>query len=227
MVHDALADVSAKAFWIARGGYGATRIAPLIQTSAIGGRPIIGFSDATVLHAVWSNAGVPSVHGPNITTIPMWSDEAIGALFAMLFEGEGVELIGDVWVEGPVVEGPLVGGNLTVLAAMCGTPLLPRVEGSVVLLEDVGELPYRLDRCLTQLSSAGFFSGAKAVVVGQLTRCERDGRDYSAREVVTDCLRPLGIPVLGGLPIGHEPSSWAVGHGICTRVKGDRLVQGR
>src|SRR5690606_207496 len=100
-----------------------------------------------------------------------------------------------------------VGGNLAVLAAMAGTPYWPSAEGRIVLLEDVGERPYRLDRMLTQVVQAGLFRGARGVVVGQLTSCDEPGDNgLSGLTVVMEILSELGVPVLSELALGHEPS---------------------
>jgi len=98
-----------------------------------------------------------------------------------------------------------------VLAAMAGTGHLPSFTGGIVLIEDIGEKPYRLDRSLTQLTLAGAFNGVRGFVIGQLTDCvEEPGKPeshYAALDVVADVLGPLGQPIIGELPIGHEASS--------------------
>ncbi len=232
-LEEALADGDAKAIWVARGGYGAARVLPGLRERVARCRPrwLVGFSDATALHAAWAQAGFASVHGANVTTLPTWSEEARAELFALLFAPTNQSFVGGS-VAGPArdVEGPLVGGNLTVLASMAGTGYIPSWRDGVVLLEDVGEKPYRLDRSLTQLVQAGAFVGARGIVIGQLTSCEEPANDrgelppYSAREAVVAALGLLGLPVLTGLPLGHEPGSRAVVLGAHARLDAARAT---
>ena len=209
----ALADRTARGIWMARGGYGATRLLSKLDLTAITRAPkwFIGFSDATALHALWARAGVASLHGANVTTLGTWTEGARAELFGVLAGERAPHLAGRTLKIGPTVRGPLLGGNITVLAAMAGTGQLPSFAGSIVLLEDVGERPYRLDRSLTQLVTAGAFQGVRGFVLGQLTDCvEAPGKpesDYTAVEAVVEVLGPLGHPIVGELPIGHEPLS--------------------
>jgi muramoyltetrapeptide carboxypeptidase len=221
----ALDDPTAGALWVARGGYGAARLLPHLDRRAVhrAGKWLVGFSDVTALHAAWSTAGVASLHGANITTLDSWSQPARDELLQTLMQGPGDDAeqsptrrFAGVGLHGhTVATGPLLGGNLTVLASLAGTGALPPMGGCVVLLEDVGERPYRLDRSLTQLVQAGTFDGVAAFAVGQLSRCWSAGGedDEEALEVVLSVLAPLAVPVVGRLPIGHEPSSRAAALG--------------
>jgi muramoyltetrapeptide carboxypeptidase len=106
------------------------------------------------------------------------------------------------------VTGPLLGGTLTILAHLAGTPYAPRLDGAILLLEDVGEKPYRIDRYLTQLALAGSLSGVAGVALGRFTSCDDDG--VLAADVVREAVLALGVPVVEGLPIGHEDANFAV-----------------
>lgn len=208
----ALADPEAKALWIARGGYGAARLLPAIAPERVSALPrwLVGFSDATVLHALWARAGLVSLHGPNVTTLPAWSDEARSELFELLAAPAERTYAGRTLRDGPPARGRLLGGNLTVLASLAGTGALPSFEGAILLLEDVDERPYRLDRSLTQLRLAGSLRGIRAVVIGQLTGCEAPQSDIGAHDVLVDALAGLDVPIVSDLPFGHEPSARAV-----------------
>jgi muramoyltetrapeptide carboxypeptidase len=208
----ALEDETTRAIWTARGGYGATRLLPGLDPEKVRtfGKWLIGFSDATALHALWARAGLTSVHGANVTTMADWSAGARAELFAILFEGRAPALEGRGSQGDRAVSGPLLGGNLTVLAAMAGTGQLPSLKGAVVLLEDVGERPYRLDRGLTQLRQTGVLDGAAGYVIGQLSGCVEPGDaqvGYDALEVVVGELLQDGVPILTGVEVGHESSS--------------------
>jgi muramoyltetrapeptide carboxypeptidase len=208
----ALADSRSRAVWAVRGGFGATRIISTLELAAFREAPkwFVGFSDATAVHAACARAGIASLHGPNVTTLPTWTADARRETFELLGGSPVVRYAGTSLVTGARAMGPLLGGNLTVLAAMTGTSAMPSFDGAIVLLEDVGERPYRLDRCLTQLLHAGTLARARGVVVGQLTGCEEPGGGWTPLEVVGDRLATLGVPVLAGLPFGHEPSARSV-----------------
>jgi muramoyltetrapeptide carboxypeptidase len=208
----ALGESDTRVLWVARGGYGATRLLPRLPVDAVrrADKWLVGFSDTTALHMLWARAGLASLHGANVTTLAQWSEGARDELMAWLTSPAPRLFKGRIVHRGELVSGRLLGGNLTVLAAMAGTGLLPPLRGAIVLLEDVGERPYRLDRVLTQLVQAGALDGIVGVVVGQLTDCAEPNADYTALDVLTDVLAPLGVPVLAELPIGHEPSSRAV-----------------
>ena len=214
---EAVGDPSARAIWAARGGYGCARLLDGLAAS-LRTRParwLIGFSDITALHCAWAQAGIASLHGANVTTLGGWSVAARDELFALLFSGGAAEHAGRAVAPAASARGVLLGGNLTVLASLAGSGFIPSWRGAVVLLEDVGEKPYRLDRSLTQLRLAGAFAGVSGVAVGQLSDCEEPAKDgcgpaFSAREVVTSVLGELGVPLLDSVPVGHDASSRAV-----------------
>ena len=123
---------------------------------------------------------------------------SLAGLRAALFEGGGpVRVEGTAALVPGRARGPLTGGNLTLLAALCGTPYALRAEGRIVLLEDIREQPYRIDRMLTQLLQAGCLAGAAGVALGSWVECG------DALPVLAERLAPLGVPVIAGLPIGH------------------------
>lgn len=239
----ALAEPGVRALWTARGGYGATRIVHALEPAQVraSGRTLVGFSDATALHALWSRAGLCSVHGANVTTLAAWSEAARVELFELLFEGDPHVHEGRAVMPGPRVEGRLWGGNLTVLASMAGTGGLPPPAGTILFVEDVGEKPYRLDRALTQLRRAGALEGVRGIVVGQLTDCdekpapvlevvdgERPRPRATALEALVLALRGLELPVLAGLALGHEASARAVlvgGHAVLDPERGTLTVR--
>ena len=196
----ALRDSSARAIVLARGGYGLLRIASKIPLGEIS-KPVVGYSDTTVLHELWWRAKVPSVHGPMCTQLG--EDASAVARLRSLLVGalpEPLEWKPRTVREGKA-EGPLRGGNLAVLASLCGTPLQPSFRGALVLLEDLNEPPYRLDRLLTQLLMTGAFVGVKGFVIGDLTS---PGEDPAGRtEVVAERLLSLQVPLVFEGPFGH------------------------
>jgi muramoyltetrapeptide carboxypeptidase len=213
-LNEALQDSSARAIWTARGGYGATRILPSVSSRDIesAGKWLIGFSDATALHSAWLRANVASLHGANVTTLSTWSEQARDELFAWLSGTRSSAVYRGRCINGEgLASGPVFGGNLTVIAALIGTEFMPSLSGAVVLLEDIGERPYRLDRTLTQMVQSGAFAGVVGFAIGQLTDCGPtlpNGED--ALDIVQSVLAPLGVPIVADLPIGHEATSRAL-----------------
>lgn len=205
IVLEALSDPAAKAIWSVRGGYGATRIASRLREAFAQSPPkwIVGFSDVTVLHAFVTANGCASLYGANITTLPQWEKPWREELFSWL-RGRKIraEFRGRVHRGEGRVSGRLVGGNLTVLAALAGTGVLPSLEGRVLMLEDVAEPPYRLDRVFTQLREAGVLRGVVGIALGQFTRCDAgSSSECGAVDVIADS---TALPVLSQLPFGHD-----------------------
>lgn len=229
----AFRDEELRAVWIARGGYGATRIAERVDWRALGAdpKPLIGFSDATaLLQAAWRHLRLVTVHGPfasaipDPATAPRPAEHLRRLLLGRLAPGPlPVESGGPTTISGGAAEGPLLGGNLAVLSAMVGTPQQPDLEEAVVLLEDINEAPYRIDRMLTQLRGAGCLAGIAGVALGAFTGCQPPDNRPSATvdEVLSERLGDLGVPVLAGLPFGHRPDQLALPHGARVRLDAD------
>ena len=214
----------ARAIILARGGYGALRFATQLATDAVAkaGKPVIGYSDATVLHELWWRAGTPSIHGPMCTQLGEEAS-ALERLWRLLTGAEPGPL---EWQPrtgvGGRAEGTLRGGNLATLASLCGTPLQPRFDGALVLLEDLNEPPYRLDRLLTQLALSGAFEGARGFVIGDLTAPGEPGE--GREETVTGRLAPLGVPLVFGAPFGHAGCNQPVAFGTRHALDADRGI---
>ncbi|MET8093747.1 LD-carboxypeptidase [Micromonospora sp. NPDC005220] len=215
----AFADPDVRGVICTRGGYGAQRIVDAIDMAAVRRDPkvVAGFSDITALQfALWRGARLAGVHGPGAA----WRDErtplrSAESLHAALMTTEPVSITADPTEETFAVRvpgratGTLLGGNLCMIAASIGTPDLPDLTGAVLLIEDVQEPPYKVDRMLTHLRRAGALDGLAGVAVGQFTDCG-DGWDTTIVDVLTELLGDLGVPVLGGLPIGHGPNQLTV-----------------
>ncbi len=216
---EAVADPEARAIFAARGGYGLMRILPRIDPSPLLARPkvLVGFSDVTALHAVLNRAGLATVHGPVLTQLGRAPSAAVDHLAALLTRAPapapagapapGAGLAGGAAIRAGRAEGALLGGSLTLLAHLCGTPFLPDLRGAILALEDVDERPYRLDRYLTQLRLAGALDGLAGVVLGQFTSCDSQGVD--GLEVVRELVAELGVPAAEGFAFGHEDGTLA------------------
>ncbi len=214
---DALLDDPAVSGLIAaRGGYGVTRLLPHLDWSrfARAQKPIVGFSDLTALHlGLHHHLGLQSIHGPVVTQFADLGQDALDSLALALQNAPQIYA-----ADGPVVaagraQGPLVGGCLSLVAALVGTPLLDWPTPPILALEDIGEAPYRIDRMLTQLRAAHLFKRVAGVVLGDFIRCEPKPGEPTALQVLTERLGDLGIPVLAGLPFGHGTRNLAWIHG--------------
>lgn len=218
----ALHDDRVAAVWAARGGHGATRLLRDVVDRVRGTKPLIGFSDITALHAALYCAGWPHlVHAPVIHSLPQTDDASLEALSALLRGQAPGPMVGRVVVEGQA-NAPVVGGNLCVFAALCGTPWQVDAAGCVLLLEDVGEPAYRVDRALQQLRNAGVFDGVAAVGFGQFVGCDaRD--DRSLDDIVAEHTAHLGVPVIVDLPFGHGPENHPFVWGRPAHLFGGRI----
>jgi muramoyltetrapeptide carboxypeptidase len=217
----ALADDGIRGVFAARGGYGAIRLLPKLHVAGLTPKPVVGFSDLTAVHLPLQAAGWVSVHGPVVTQLGRQPDEVVRRLFGLLESAEPpAPLLGVPLVPG-VAEGPLIGGNLSVVTRLLGTPYLPSLDGAVLLLEDVTERPYRLDRMWTHLALAGVFDRVRGIALGEFTDCEEPGADYASRDVLADLARETGLPCLGGLAIGHGAVNQPVALGAWVRLDAD------
>ena len=224
----ALRDPEARAVIMGRGGYGLLRILAAIDPGLLrrAAKPIVGFSDGTLLLAQAARAGLASIHGPVVTQLGRLGPEDHDALFAALEQPEGRRLCSglDALVPGHA-KGPLLGGNLEVFSRMLGTPYLPDLRGAILFFEDVGERPYRLDRLLTQLELAGVFQAAAGVVAGEFIGCDEPASSKLesplASEVLRERLGRLRIPVVLGAPAGHGRRNRALPYGTCVELDAD------
>lgn len=222
----ALADPDIKAVFCARGGYGAMRLLPRLaqwaEKNAIGAKPLVGFSDITALHQWLLSNGIASIHAPVLTQLGRVPADHPVRLFSLLeSSAPAAPLVGTGTYVGGTVEGPLFGGNLSVFTRLLGTPFMPDLEGGVLLLEDLSEQPYRLDRMWTHLELAGVFRKVRGIVLGQFLGCEpRDG-GYTAADVLRDLAVAAGVPCATGFPIGHGDVNEPLALGVRVRLEAD------
>ncbi|MES2157559.1 MAG: LD-carboxypeptidase [Pseudomonadota bacterium] len=238
-VNAMFADRQVKAIFAVRGGWGCARILPFLDFATIRANPklLVGFSDITALHLAFAaKAGFTTIHGPN--TASSWGKFSWDAFRAVAFDGATPTFASPVGVEDRLVQrtgrirtfgpgkatGRLIGGNLTVLAALMGTPWLPDFTGAILFVEDIGEQPYRIDRMLTQLALAGVLGKLAGVMFGQCTDCGPSGASYGGftlSEVLQQHLAPLGIPAFQGAPFGHVANQISLPVGIRAEMDAD------
>ena len=219
-INAAFADRDVKAVVCVRGGSGAARLLPLLDYDVIRANPkvLLGYSDITALHsAIQARTGLVTFHGPNGTG--SWNSFNADQFRRLFFDGElmqyrnvadtGDELVQrrnrTVTITGGTARGELVGGNLTVLTALAGSPYMPDFKGRILFLEDVEEAPYRVDRMLATLKLMGALDQIAGFIFGECTDCN-PGDGYGSLalpEILDDYIRPLGIPAYRGAMIGH------------------------
>ncbi len=223
-LHAMFADPNVQAVWCARGGYGCGRLLPLLDLGLIRQHPklLIGYSDVTaLLNFISRYTGLVTYHGPVASSkLTPYSTER---LLDAVMEGRELrtidraeESVASYVIHPGQAEGPLWGGNLSLLAAAAGTPYAPPVKGSLLFIEDIGEKPYRIDRMLTQLRQAWKLQQAAGILLGTFADCEADPEDRSLtlRETLTDRLGDLGVPVAYGFSIGHIAAQCTLPVGI-------------
>lgn len=221
----------ASAIWAIRGGYGTLRTLEHVDLTPLRDRPrpFIGFSDNTAVHMALLRLGVVSFHGPHagFEHFPPTTEAAFRAVL-MQSRPAGALPLPDgarpVALRRGAAEGRLVGGNLSLLAAVAGTPYQPDVEGAILFLEDLAEPLYKIDRMLMQLRLAGTLDGVAGVLLGEFTDMpDAEGEDGgpSLHDLLAELLVPLGVPVLAGLPFGHGVENWTLPQGVRAGLDAD------
>lgn len=213
-----------------RGGYGATRLLEHLHYDALRERlagtdtVLVGHSDFTAIQlALHAKCGLVTFGGPMFD--PDFDAEVPSALTLPHFwhtvraaQGHaGWDSSGDHDLD---AEGPLWGGNLAMLCSLLGTPYFPRIDAGILFVEDVGEAPYRVERMLYQLQLAGVLDRQRALLLGDFSRCRPSGYDggYDLPDAFAQLRALTRVPVLGGLPMGHEPAKFTLPFGAPARL---------
>lgn len=224
-LRDALTDTSIDVVWALRGGYGTMRtLAELRQLPLHPAKPYIGFSDNTAIHLALLRSGVVSFHGPHAGgEFPEFTE---AAMRRVLFDAATGPLPMDdvedaVTIRGGSAEGQLIGGNLSLVSSLVGTPWQPELSGRLLFIEEVGESFYRIDRMFTHLRLAGLLEGVAGVVLGRFADCEGDEPGRTIEDLFGELLGPLGVPVASGFPFGHVPHNWTLPLGVRARLDAD------
>jgi len=238
-INEMFDDRSVSALLAVRGGWGCNRILPLIDYALIREHPkiLIGYSDITsLLVAIYARSGVVTFHGP--VGISTWNQFSVDYMKRILFNGEQVQMSnpaapGDVLARTKdrvetltrgTARGRLVGGNLSVLAAMVGSDYLPDWKGTILFVEETDEQIYRVDRMLTQLKLAGILERISGFVFGKCTNCG-PGEGYGSltmEEILQDHIVPLKIPAWYGAMIGHIENKFTVPVGCEVEIDAEK-----
>lgn len=202
----------------ARGGYGSVSLLDHLDFSEIAKHPkiFVGYSDLTpLLGALRERSALVCFHGPVLTGLVAKNDEESRERMLEILAGQTMRpLSGGRCINPGQAVGELTGGNLALLAATVGTPYQVETRGRIVLIEDVGERPYRLDRMLLQLRMSGFFDGAAGIAAGDFVGCGKPGYDRPVEDILKERLGDLPIPIGYNLPFGHGVTTGTLPLGV-------------
>lgn len=238
-LHAAFADKDVKAVWCVRGGGGSPRLLPSLDFDLIRKNPkvFIGFSDITALHiAISQRTGLVTFHGPVGTS--QYTDYTRGRVMELLTGSAKPPIVVDpspenlkkeatlfhpATIKGGRATGKLTGGNLSLLAALCGTPYaLKDIAGKILFIEDINEPPYRVDRMLTQLRQSLDLRSLAGIALGVFDDGANAAKDAEPLlDVFRDRLGDLGVPVVYGLSFGHITDNMTLPYGIKAELDAD------
>jgi muramoyltetrapeptide carboxypeptidase len=235
-LHTFFEDPSIKAIWCARGGYGCSRLLPNINYELIKNNPkiLIGYSDITaLLQAIFLRTGLVGFHGPvaAATWTPYTLQHIKGVLFDSFTKPYVINLATEELtperehfkpysIQAGKVSGRLMGGNVSLLAALAGTPFAFDATDKLLFMEDIDERPYSLDRMFTQLRQSANLHKAKGLILGVFEGCnpKKDEESLSLKETIFDRLSDLNVPAVYGLSFGHVPNNFTLPVGILAEL---------
>ena len=239
-VNAMFANPNVKAIIELRGGWGSARILKYLNFPMIQRNPKIfmGFSDITsLLLAIHEKTGLITFHGPMAGAFP-WTHYTVNYLKKILFTGKAITMTNPIvksddlaittdriqTIHSGVVSGEILGGNLTVLVSMLGSPYLPSFKNKILFVEDTGEDVYQIDRMLTQLQTAGVLKQISGFIFGQCTGCTAKVSygSYRLQQVLQQHIAPLGIPAWNGAMIGHLANIFTIGEGEKVRINASK-----
>ena len=220
-------DPEIKAIFATRGGFGAQYILPELDYDIIrrNPKPIIGFSDITALQmGIFAQTGNISYAGPllgfDFASRPIHPQTA--ASLQQILQGQTAEICSGQKLNSGQAAGRLLGTNLCVLLHLCGTPYFPDLRDSILLLEDVDEKSYRIERMLLQLRQLQGFSGVRGIIFGQFTNCEPDSpQDRDVNALLTDFANEINIPMIRNFAFGHVAARYVLPLGVKARMDAD------
>ncbi len=239
-LHTLFENPEIRALWAARGGSGTAQILPYIDYGLVARNPkvVIGYSDITaLLLALYARSGLVAFHGPVASS--GFTPFTVSQVEATLIEGRTTHVMTTAdehtkrALEEPhfvqrvlrsgSAEGTLLGGNLSVLTSLVGTPYLPETKKSLLFLEEISEAPYRIDRMLTQLEQSGLLSEARGAMLGVFVKCEPalNEESLALSQALTDHFVARSIPSAYGLSFGHIASQWVLPIGVRARFDAD------
>ncbi len=225
-LHAMFEDREISAIFCSRGGYGTLRLLDRIDYSLIKDNPkiIVGYSDITaLLMAIYKHTGLVTFHGPMVRDFTGDGQGNLRYLIDSLFSGRpaGLDIAQGKALGHGKAKGPLVGGNLSILCHMVGTPFLPSFKGCILFLEETGEPLYRIDRMLTHLKLSGLLKDIKGLVAGTFDDC---GKTEDIERLLKDVVYDLGIPAVTGFPAGHGKNNMTIPFGVAALLDTGKMT---
>ncbi|MEH0156315.1 LD-carboxypeptidase [Limibacter armeniacum] len=229
-----IADSSVKAIIAMRGGWGCSRMLPLINYELVKQNPkiVMGLSDITsLLLGLYTKANLVTFHG--LVGYASWNDFSVGHFKKVVMENKAYSMVNDdntqrsaYTIVGGKAEGILAGGNLTVLSTMLGSEYVPNWSGKILFLEDLNEEPYSIDRMLTHLKIAGVLDQINGLIFGNCKRCYSSDpkASFTIKQLLKQHIEPLGIPAYYGSNIGHISNKFTVPIGVKASIDADNKV---
>ncbi len=221
-------DQEVKGIFSLRGGYGSLRILTLLDPKLILKNPkvFVGSSDITTLHLfLLKMCGMVTFYGPNVASLQFTQETGgptIGAFKKALIQREPLGKVRCKVLRGGFGRGPLIGGCLSNLVTALGTPFQPRIEGFILFLEDVGEAPYRIDRMLNHMRTAGLFEGLQGIVFGEMVGCDSEEQGPGLIwKAIDDALAGFSFPILYDFPAGHGKDCLTLPFGLEATLDGE------
>ncbi len=235
-LHSMFANKKVKAVFCLRGGYGTARLLDKIDYKLIGNNPKIfaGYSDISALHlALFYKTGLVTFAGPMVgvdfyedvspfTEEMFWTLLTSSKKFGRIKNPDDEHILS---LNTGTANGRIIGGNLSVISALIGTSYFPDLKDKILLIEEMGEMPYRIDRMFNQMRLSGMFKGIKGVVIGSFRDCHEldpNKKTLTLGEVITDYLSPLKIPVVYNFRHGHLRDNITVPVGVNIRINASR-----
>lgn len=225
-LHAMFRDREIKAIFCARGGYGTLRLLDKIDYDLIREHPkiLVGYSDITaLLMAISKKTGLVTFHGPMVRGLCALHDNSRESLFRLISSNQPVSfspMAGNSLGAGRAT-GPLIGGNLSLICHLIGTPFLPSLDGSILFIEDRGEPLYRIDRMLTHLALTGQLKGLAGLIGGEFIEC---GDNSAIDNLLNTLASDLDIPLTTGFPLGHGLTNLALPLGIHAELDTDLMT---
>jgi muramoyltetrapeptide carboxypeptidase len=219
-LHAMFSDPKIKAIFCSRGGYGCMRLLNRVHYEVIRANPkiFVGYSDITaLLCAIHAKTGLVTFHGPMVKDLASTNDANLENMLGLIHSGRPLNLplkAGTVLIPGQV-EGPLIGGNLSLICHLLGTPFLPSLAGRILFLEEKGESLYRLDRMLTQLALSGQLEVLGGFLAGGFQGCSDASR---INGLISEIFSGLEIPAVTGLPVGHGQKNMTLPMGVAAQL---------
>lgn len=239
-LHTMFSDRRVKAIICVRGGYGTPRLLPLINYKLIKRNPkiLMGFSDITALQlALWKKCRLVTFHGPMLAVdfangIDPYTEESFWQMVTSTHKCGKIQLpVKPITLKEGKASGILLGGNLSLINSLLGTPYQPDFRNSMLFIEEVGEEPYRIDRMMVQLSNASILQKARGILTGQFTDCvpkDPSKPGISIKDILLDVAPSIGKPVITNLPFGHTNQKLTLPQGIRASVntsKGELRIE--